>query len=286
MANLKELILNLNKNYGVIWHFNVSDISMIYGVVEAAKKFNKPVILGLSEGERKFLGIKPTLAFIKELKKEYNLDIFLNADHSYSVESAKEAIDSGFDSVIFDGANLPLEENILKTKEVANYARSKNLEVLIEGELGYIGSHSKILSKDEVEKVLNNYVKLDDVLKFVNETKVDLFAPAVGNLHGIVLENEKVINPKLNIDLIKEIKQKTQMPLVLHGGSGISNEDFIRSVQAGINIIHISTELRIAWKEELKKSLLTNEKEYAPYKIYEPVVLKISEIVSKYLALI
>jgi fructose-bisphosphate aldolase class II len=287
MQNLKELIFNLNKDYGVVWHFNVSDISMIYGVVEAVKKANKPVILGLSEGERNFLGIKPIISFINTLKKEHNLPIFLNADHSYSLESVKEAIDAGFDSVIFDGAALPLEENILKTKEIVLYARKKNPNVLVEAELGYIGSHSKILENEELDILSQlKYAEINDVIKFVNETQVDMFAPAVGNIHGIALSQNKILNPKLNIDLIKEIKQKTNLPLVLHGGSGIALDDFIKAVQAGINIIHISTELRVAWKAELLKSLEENKEEYAPYKIYKPVVSKISEIVLKYLNLI
>ncbi len=287
MKNLKELIFELNKNFGVIWHFNVSDISMIYGVLNAAKKLNKPVIFGVSEGERKFFGVNQIASIIKSLKEEYSTPIFLNADHTNSFESAKEVIDVGFDSITFDRGELFLEENILETKKVINYAKSVNKNVLIEGELGYIGAHSRVMEEIEGNDILNNlkYTEVDEALKFVSETGVDLLAPAVGNVHGIIMRDGEVSNPRLLISRIKEIKQKINIPLVLHGGSGIPQNDLKEAIHNGINIIHISTELRRAWKDELKKSLDENNTEYAPYKIYEPVVLKISEIVSSYLNL-
>ena len=289
MKNFKELILELNNNGGVVWHFNVSDISMIRAIFDASYENKKPVILGASLGERKFIGIKTLVSIIKSLREEYGAQIYLNADHTHSVDEAREAIDAGFDSVIFDGSSLSFEENILKTKEVVDYAKQKNPNIVIEGELGYIGAHSEILSDFPKDVVLDpkNFTKPEEAYEFIEKTGVDLFSPAVGNIHGIIVRDGEVLNPHIDINLIKAIKEKTKKPLVLHGGSGIKENEFIEAVKAGINIIHISTELRAAWRKSILDSLLVlNQNEVAPYKILEPVYKEIKSIVEKYLNLV
>ena len=289
MKNFKELILELNNNGGVIWHFNVSDIAMIRAIFDASYENKKPVILGASLGERKFIGIKTLVSIVKNFREEYGAQIYLNADHTHSVDEAREAIDAGFDSVIFDGSSLSFEENILKTKEVVDYAKQKNPNIVIEGELGYIGTHSEILSDFPKDAALDpkNFTKPEEAYEFIEKTGVDLFSPAIGNIHGIIVRNGGVLNPHIDINLIKAIKEKTKKPLVLHGGSGIKENEFIEAVKAGINIIHISTELRAAWRKSILDSLLVlNQNEVAPYKILEPVYKEIKSIVEKYLNLV
>jgi fructose-bisphosphate aldolase class II len=285
--NLKELILEANQNFKVIWHFNVSDISMIRAIFDVAYNLKKPVILGVSEGERNFFGVSQIVALVKSLRAEYNFPIFLNADHSHSFETAKQAIDLGFDAVIFDGSRLSLEENISETRRVVEYKNKINPDILIEGELGYIGAHSEVL-KDLPEGAVINpdfFTKPEEAKNFILQTGVDLFSPAVGNVHGIILKNGQVLNPKIDTERIFEIKKQTNAPLVLHGGSGIPENDFILAVKSGINIIHISTELRLAWRNSIEEFLKQNIEELAPYKILSSSYSAVYKIIEKYLKL-
>lgn len=286
--NLKDLILKANHNFGAIWHFNVSEFSMIKAIFKAAYDIKKPVIIGVSEGERKFFGTYQIKNIIDGFRKEYDFPIFLNADHCHSFESAKEAIDTGFDSIIFDGSKLDLAQNILETKKVVEYAKSKNPNILIEGELGFIGDHSGILSNLPDGVILDSkyFTKPEEALEFINKTGVDLFSPFVGNIHGIVLNNNQILNSSIDIGLIKEIKKITNHPLVLHGGSGIDSNYFIQAVKSGINIIHISTELRLGWLNGLKNFLQNNYSEITPYKILSYSYDEVYKIVQKYLNLI
>ncbi|MCX7589972.1 MAG: class II fructose-bisphosphate aldolase [Patescibacteria group bacterium] len=285
---LKDLIIKANKNFEVIWHFNVSEFSMIKAIFDAAYELKRPIIIGVSEGERKFFGTKQIKAIIESFKNKYNFPIFLNADHCHSFDSVKEAIDSGFDAVIFDGTTLSFEENISQTRQVVEYARSKNPDILIEAELGYIGKHSGILHKlpEGVNLDKKNFTTPEQALKFINQTGIDLFSPFVGNIHGIILNNDKVLNSAIDIEQIEKIKNLTNFPLVLHGGSGILEQNFILAVKAGINIIHISTELRLAWFNSLKKFIENNPNEITPYKVLNSSYENVYQVVLKYLKLI
>src|SRR3989344_2750529 len=250
MKNLKEYIAEAREKGVAIGHFNISNIEGFHAVFNAAKSLNVPVIIGVSEGERDFVGVHETVALVKAIRAENNdYPVFLNADHTYSLGRVKEAIDVGFDAVIFDGAKLPIDENIQITKQCVEYAREKNLEVLVEGELGYIGQSSKLLS--EIPKGVE-LTSVEDAKKFVGETGVDLFAPAVGNIHGMLKDMPE---PRLNIERIKEITEATNVPLVLHGASGNTKEDIQAAIKAGIVIVHINTEVRVAYRDALRKSL-------------------------------
>ena len=169
--------------------------------------------------------------------------------------------------MIFDGAGLPLEENIRETKRVVEYVRIVNPRVIVEGELGYIGTASQVLKKIP-KGVQKTTVK--DVVEFAGSTGVDCFAPAVGNVHGMLKSGNE---PQLDILPIKKIKaalrqaQGKQIPLVLHGASGNSDTDIRAAIKAGISVIHINTELRRAWREKLEESLKAMPDEVAPYKL-------------------
>ncbi|MDP2641801.1 MAG: class II fructose-bisphosphate aldolase, partial [bacterium] len=143
MKSLQDYLTWAEEKRVAIGHFNISDSEGFKAVVEGAKELNVPVIIGVSEGEREFIGLEEVISLVK-VARENGLPIFINADHTYSVEKAKTAIDAGVDSIIIDGAGRPLEENIAMTKEVVNYARAKG-PTLVEGELGFIGKSSKLL---------------------------------------------------------------------------------------------------------------------------------------------
>jgi fructose-bisphosphate aldolase class II len=285
IKTLREYIKEASENGIAIGHFNISNIEGLHGIYNGAKKLNLPVIIGVSEGEENFIGRDEVATLIKEIKERDNYPIFLNADHHYSFQSVKDCIDAGFDSVIIDAVKLPLKENIALTKKCVEYARDINKkegrDVLIEAEIGFIGQSSKLLDSIPDGVSEETMTKGENARYFVESTGVDLLAPSVGNIHGMV----KGGNPKLNIERIKEIRQNAGIPLVLHGGSGISDKDFKSAIEAGISIIHINTEIRVAYKESLEKYLKENPNEIAPYKILKPAVEAIEKVVEQRLKL-
>ncbi len=278
MKTLAEYIQDAETNKTAIGHFNISNLEALWAIFNAAKNLNVPVIIGVSEGEREFVGVRQVAALVKSFRAEYGFPIFLNADHTYSVEKVKEAIDAGFDSVIFDGAKLPFEENVAKTTECVEYARAADHDVLVEAELGYIGQSSKVLDAlpEGVDLSEAALTKPEQAKEFVARTGVDLLAPAVGNFHGMLRGG---VDPKLNIERIKALREASGVPLVLHGGSGNSSDDFSQAIDSGVAIVHINTEIRVAYRDALKLSLQENPEEVAPYKILKPAVAAVQKVV-------
>ena len=273
---LREHIALAVEKKTALGHFNISNLEGFWAVVNVAKNLNLPVIIGVSEGERDFLGIKQIKALVDSVKAE-GLPVFLNADHTYSLERIKEVVDAGYDSVIIDEAEKSFEENLRITKEAVAYAKAK--EVLVEAELGFIGKSSKLL--DEIPEGVSK-TTVEEARKFVEETDIDLFAPAVGNVHGMLKSG---LEPKLDIELIKQIKEAVRIPLVLHGASGNSDEEIKEAISAGISIIHINTELRVAYRKGLIKSLQDNPDEIAPYKYLRPALKEMESVIEKKLKL-
>jgi fructose-bisphosphate aldolase class II len=269
---LKEILFSLKENQAIL-HYNVSSLEQIKAGILAVKETKKPLIFGVSEGERTYLNPKLVKRIIDFYKEEENLQdlIFLNADHSKSLESAKKAIDLNYDSVLIDLSEIDLDENIRQTKELVKYRANKN--ILIEGEVGKIKGKSEIQKEVEVKK--ENLTKVEDALRFVEETKVDLLAVSIGSIHGIV-EKE----PELDFERGREIAKAAKIPLVLHGASGLSIEKIKKCISIGFKIIHINTEFRKIWKERLKEEL---EKEtVVPYKVYDTVIEEIKKKIIYY----
>ena len=284
MKTLREVIRDAESNHVAVGHFNISNIEGLWAIFHAARNLNLPVIIGLSEGERDFVGVKQAVALVKSIREEFDYPIFINADHTYSFERAKEAVDAGFDAVIFDGAKLPIDENIKTTKQCVEYARSKNPDILVEAELGYIGTSSKIL--DEIPEGAGvseeTLTSAEDAARFVAETGVDLFSPSVGNIHGML---RNMPNPRLNINRVHAIKEVARVPLVLHGGSGIADQDFTDAIKAGISIVHINTEIRVAYRDAVKQAITEHPDEVAPYKIMKSAVSAMEKVISERLKL-
>jgi fructose-bisphosphate aldolase class II len=284
MKTLKECVKEAQDKKVAIGHFNISNLEGLWGVFHAAQALNVPVIIGVAEGERDFVGVRQAVALVKSLREEFDYPIFINADHTHSFDRVKEAIDAGFDSVIYDGADLSFEENVKIAKQCVDYARSVGTGVLIEGELGFIGASSKVL--DEIpEGVGLDDKSLTDPAKakeFVEKTGVDMLAPAVGNFHGMLRGG---VDPKLNILRVKEISDACGVPLVLHGGSGNSEDDFKQAIANGVSIVHINTEIRLAYKKGLMLGLSENPDEVAPYKYLKSAVKAVQEVVDKKLRL-
>lgn len=283
MKTLREYIQEAEDKKVAIGHFNISNLEALHGIYQAAKELNVPVIIGLSEGEERFVGKEEAMALVRTLRERDNYPIFLNADHHSTFESVKSVIDVGFDMAIIDGAKLSFEENVKLTKECVNYARevSKKTgrDILIEAELGYIGVGSNI--KETIPEGAGILTKTEDAEKFVKETGLDLLAPSVGSVHGLIKSGK----PHIDAELVKNIREKAGVPLVLHGGSGLRDEDFTNAIRAGVSIIHINSEIRLAFRDAVKKFLIDNPDEINPSNILTPAVNAIKQIVTARLKL-
>ncbi|MEK7576825.1 MAG: class II fructose-bisphosphate aldolase [Patescibacteria group bacterium] len=266
MVTLKEILARASKEHWAVPHFNVSNLEMFRAVVEAAWYKKSPVLIGTSEGERDFIGLNQAVALIHSYREQYQLPFYLNADHTHSVEAAKKAIDAGYDSIHIDLSKLSIDENIKGTREIVEYARSKNSAISVEGEIGYIVTDSSKIYESVVEVPPESLARPEEAERFVKETGVDRLAPAVGSIHGIAANK-----PHLDFSRIERIRGVVPVvALVLHGGSGESDEQIKMAIEKGIANVHVSTDLRVAYVDALKKELAKNE--YAPYKITGPAL--------------
>ncbi|MEI6863814.1 MAG: class II fructose-bisphosphate aldolase [Candidatus Adlerbacteria bacterium] len=277
MQTLRETIQEYKDSKKALGHFNFSDSNQLAAIAAAAKECGLPVVAGLSEGERAFFPLAHARALV-DLYQAQGIQIYVNADHTYSVEKVQHAIADGADSVVVDGAKLPFEENEHLLATCVKYARASGRDVLMEGELGYIGTSSNVMATLPegaaiTEEMMTNP---DELKRLVEETGIDLVAPAVGNIHGIVLQGQ----PKLSITRIAQLNAAAGVPLVLHGGSGSSDTEFVQAVQAGVVMIHINTDLRVLYHDTLKNTLDTGT-ETTPYKFLTPSVQKMQAYVSQ-----
>ncbi len=275
--NLKQILKLAREGRYAIGHFNISNLEQLKAIMEAARNMRSSIMIGLSEGERKFFGLKQAVEMVKVFRDEYSIPVFINPDHSHSVESAKEAYDAGFDSVHIDLSKLSFEENINGTREVVEYVKSKNQEISVEGELGYLRGESKI-QKEVIKIMPEDLTKPEEAAEFVEKTGIDRFSGAYGNSHGISI-NE----PELDCDRIKKIRNilPENVSLVLHGGSGIPDKQIKKAIESGIGNIHINTEIRVAYIKSLKKALADNPDEFAPYKIMFSVIEAVKRVVEE-----
>jgi fructose-bisphosphate aldolase class II len=280
MKTLKQYIKEAEEKKVAIGHFNISNLETLRGIFNVAKKLDLPVIIGTAEGERKYIGTKQAVALVKSLREEYNYPIFLNADHTKTIEGVKEVIDAGYDAVIFDGTDLSYEENLRLTKECVEYARSVNPEIIVEAELGFIGASSKVLDKiPEGVKITEEFLtKPEEAKSFVEATGVDLLAPAVGNIHGMLKGG---IDPALNIDVVKKVKDAVSVSMVLHGASGNSKEDIQSAIKAGMSVVHVNTEIRVAFRKALEESLVAKPEEVSPYKYMDKCIEAVEKVVEE-----
>jgi len=271
-----ELLVKARKGKYAIGQFNVSTDEQIRAIVEVAKDLKSPAIIGTSENEREFIGLKQAVALVLTWHEATGVPIILNADHCKSFESAKEAIDAGYDMVQFDGSVLPFEENVKITKQVVEYAKSKNPEIVVEGELGYLRGGSEI-HKEKIKIKKEDLTKPQEAKTFVEKTEVDTLAVVIGNLHGIEVQSKR-----LYLDRLEQIQRTIPTTLlVLHGGSDTEEEDIKKAIKLGIVKININTELRVAYSQGLEKQIREHPEEVKPYKILAPAVEEMKKVVAE-----
>jgi fructose-bisphosphate aldolase class II len=266
MHDLKNILKQAQKQGVAIGHFNVSDLVLLKAVFAAARELNVPVVIGASKGERDFMGVRELAALIRMFRQEFDFPIFLNSDHTHSIPEAVEAAKAGFDVVSFDSSALPFDENVRQTREALQAVKAIDPGILVEGEIGDIGTGSQI--HETAPDLSKSLTTPAEARQFVESTGVDLLAPAVGNMHGML---KSMVNgetkKRLHIERIAEIKNAAQVPLTLHGGSGTDDNDLRKAITAGINLVHINTELRVAWRQAFEKAFVDHPSEVVPYKI-------------------
>ncbi|MGI6329426.1 MAG: class II fructose-1,6-bisphosphate aldolase [Bacilli bacterium] len=257
LVNAKDMLTKAFKGKYAIPQFNINNLEWAKYILEECDNLDSPVILGVSEGAIKYMGGYKTVfklieGLISDLK--IKIPVVLHLDHGSSVESCKKAIDNGFTSVMIDASKYELRKNIQITKEVIDYARLYN--VTVEAEIGHIGEVENKIKKEVL------YASVEDCKKIKNETNIDFLAPALGSVHGLYKGK-----PKLDFKRMKEIKEAINIPLVLHGGTGIFDYQIKKAIDNGIAKININTELQVAWNEKVRCYLKENKDVYDPRKI-------------------
>jgi fructose-bisphosphate aldolase class II len=277
METLREVLTRAQREGIAVGHFNVSELVALKAIVTAAHDLKLPVMIGVSEGEREFIGVRQIAALVKTYREESEYPIFLNADHTHSLEKAERAARAGFDEIIFDGSSLPFEKNIEQTKKAVELIKSINPNCMVEGEIGYIGSASDVIDKvPEGAGIMSTH---EEARQFVAATKVDVLAPAVGNMHGMLTSMVHGDAQKhLDIPRIAAIRDATGVFMTLHGGSGTTDDDFKKAIKAGMKIVHVNTEIRLAWKRGMEKALGAGDS-VVPYKLLGDVVAAIRKVV-------
>lgn len=275
LATLKKVLEKARKQNYAVGAFNVNNMEILQAIVRGAAKQKSPVILQTSEGAIKYAGINYLKCLVMQAAKEQKIPVVLHLDHGRNLNVIRQAIKNGYTSVMYDGSHLRFEKNVKNTKKVVRLAHSKGVSV--EGELGTIGGAEDIIRSKEII-----YTEPDKAKEFVERTGIDALAVAIGTSHGAYKFKNK---PKLDIARLKTIKQKTRMPLVLHGASGVPDwivkraekygadlrgaegvpdSQIRKAVKNGINKINTDTDLRLAFDAAVREFLAKKPKDFDP----------------------
>lgn len=257
LVNAKKMLEDAHREKYAIAHFNINNLEWTRFILEECQKLNSPVILGVSEGAIRYMGgYHVVVSLVKSLINDLSITIpvALHLDHGSNVESCKKAVDAGFTSVMIDASRYSVDENIRMTKEVVEYAHPRGITV--EAEIGHVGGEEDGVA-DELA-----YAKVEDAIRLAKETGIDFLAPALGSVHGIYKGE-----PKLDFHRMKQIDDALQMPLVLHGGSGIGDDLIREAIRCGISKLNINTELQLAWNQAVREFIESNENVYDPRKV-------------------
>ncbi|WP_257490551.1 class II fructose-1,6-bisphosphate aldolase [Anaerosalibacter massiliensis] len=267
----KEILQDAHKNGYAVGAFNINNMEIIQAIIDAAEETRSPVILQASQGGIKYAGIDYISKLAKVAAEKATVPVAIHLDHGTDFDQVMLCIRNGFTSVMVDGSRFPLEENIELTKKVVEIAHA--VGVSVEAELGKIGGTEDHIKVDEKDATMTDP---DEALRFAKETDVDYLAIAVGTAHGVYKGK-----PELDFDRIKTIKKMTNMPLVLHGSSGVSYDDIEKAVSLGINKINIDTDVRMAFADAIKEFIKENPDEIDPRNILKPARANMSKIVAE-----
>lgn len=275
----RGLMDRCRKSHFAVGAFNVDNQETLVAICKAAKKLSAPVLVELSHGEVKAIGLNNMRDMVNNYKKEYGLEMYINLDHSPSVEAAKAAIDAGFEFIHIDISqadhNASDEEIIAKTKEVVKYA--KKTGALVESEPHYFGGSSNLHTEEiNYEEIKKTFSTPEGAKAFVKATGIDTFAAAIGNLHG------KYPVPKiLDLELLKKIRKAIDCNISLHGGSGTPSHFYEEAAKIGISKVNINSDMRYAYRITLEKVLKENPKQFALIKLMPPIIEAVQAVVEE-----
>ena len=259
LMNMKDLLTVAQKNHFAVPAFNIGSDQLLKAVMKTVKELKSPVILEMSPDEFNFVGYAQIQAMLYEAAHT-DVPVCIHLDHGDSYETVVRAIQAGMTSVMIDASKLPYEENVAITKKVVETAHIANVSV--ESELGTIGTTGNSI-EGRTEGVI--YTVPEEAKQFIEDTGIDTFACAIGTAHGIYPKDMK---PKLRIDILKDITDQVSVPLVLHGGSSNKDEEIAEAVKNGICKINISSDIKVAFYEQARKTLNENPGYREPLEIY------------------
>lgn len=272
LMNMKEILTVAKKNQFAIPAFNISDYAMFLGIMDVCEETNSPVIIEIHPDELNFTGVEMVTA-IKERAYRTSIPVCIHLDHCGDFGKIIYAIQAGFTSVMFDGAELSFEENIAATRKVVEAAHSVNISV--EAELGTIGSTDPADFEGGAVQII--YTDPKDAAIFVEKTKIDTLAVAIGTCHGLYPAGMK---PALKLDILREITSKVDIPLVLHGGSNNPDKEIRESVALGICKINISSDIKVAYFQKMRE-VLKDESLREP-NVIEPICMEAMKCCAKH----
>jgi len=270
----REVLERAQKEGYAVGAFNAANIETLKAIVGAAVNLKAPIIVESSYGETKFIGAANLVDLVANYREETGLPIFINLDHAPSVEAAEEGIEAGYELIHINASNLPYEENVAAAKKVADEAHAKDL--VVEAELTPIEGTSAPHLKESIEEVQakSKYTDPKQAKDFVSRTGIDTLAVSVGNVHGVYKTA-----PKLDLELLKTLREALPGFFSLHGGSGIPDDQIRGAIEVGrIVKINVNSDMRIAYRENLEK-VLDETDEVAIYKIMPDVIAAVQEVV-------
>ena len=273
MKKYMSLLEKANQERFAIPQFNINNLEWAKYILEACEEDKSPVFLGVSTGAAKYMGgynvvVGMVRGLIKDLK--ITIPVMIHLDHGSSVEECKKAYDAGFDSIMIDASLEPLDENIKATNEVSSYCS----DAIIEAELGIIsGTEDTIIEEHQ-------YTTTEEAIKFCSSVDIDMLAPSLGSVHGLYKAE-----PKMNYQVMKEIKAAVNKPLVLHGGSGLSESILKESIASGVRKLNVNTELQVAWSNAVRDFIFNKDNAtiYDPRKVISSGENTLKEAVHKYI---
>lgn len=269
LVAMTEMLKKAKEGKYAVGQFNMNNLEFTQAIIEASEEEKSPVILGVSEGALKYMGLEYTVAMAEVAAEKANIPVALHLDHGGTFEVAMKVIRAGFSSVMFDGSHHPFDENVVITKKVVETALP--MGVSVEGELGTIGGTEDNVSVAEEDALLTNP---KEAVEFYHLTNVDALAIAVGSAHGIYKGE-----PKIRFDIIEAVSKVIDIPLVLHGGSGIPDETIRKAISYGIGKVNVNTENQIAMTNKIREIFNNDQKVYDPRKYLGPAREAIKEVV-------
>jgi len=269
--SFKDLLTQARRDKYAIGAFNIFDYLSSKAAIDAANETKTPILLQTSVGTVKKFGPNALMAMLNMLRQDSAVPVLVHLDHCTDLALCKTCVDAGWDAVMVDMSEKPLEENITLSAEVRKYAAAKG--VCVEGELGIIkGVEEEIIA--DAEKLAS----FEDSMKYMEGSGVDAFAPAIGTAHGLYKSEVKI-----NFDLIKRLTENTEIPIVVHGGTGLTDEQFSRLIKNGASKINVSTALKYAYIDGLRNYWDSHQNEYNPIKLNNAAEASVKQVVKEHI---